>query len=169
MGLPRDLFGQMGRTIRCAHAVGAVEHSSHEDESLTRVSGLVGPRPPDVVIGGVRESVDMGHNGTDDDGNEDTGKDEETADVPDIRKDSVQEEYNATAHPGADDEAYKDMPRLRDEAGVHERIHGDSLLSQNGGHGRGPEDPGEAVPKSGEKPARATIFPSSDGGPVIDC
>lgn len=74
----------------------------------------------------------MGHNGAYDDGNEHTGQDEEAAKVADVGKESVHKEHDATAQPCADDEAHEDMPRLFNVTGMHEGVHGDSLLAEDG-------------------------------------
>lgn len=79
--LPRfgDLLGQMGDDIGGADGEGAVEHSQAEDEAIAAVSGLVEPVAPDEVVRGVGLSVDVGHHGADNDGDEEATDDEESA------------------------------------------------------------------------------------------
>lgn len=110
----------------------------------------------------------MRHDGADDNRHKHACEDEKATEIADVGQESVHEENNTAAHPGTDDEADENMPRLRDKAWVHERIHGDGLLAQDRGHGRCAEDPGKEVPESSEKTAYTAIFPGGDGGPVID-
>lgn len=79
--LPRfgHLLGQMGDDVGRADGEGTVQHSQTEDEAVATVSSLVEPVAPDEVVCGVRLSVDMGHHGTDNDGDEEATDNEESA------------------------------------------------------------------------------------------
>lgn len=65
-----DFFGQMGDGVGCADGVGAVEHAGDKNKTVAGVAGLVGPVVPDKGVGGVRGAVAAGHDGADDDGDE---------------------------------------------------------------------------------------------------
>lgn len=126
--LPRNFLRKMRRAIGGAHTVGSVEHTGNKDKALTRISGVVLPTAPDIFACGIASALDMGHDRTHDDGDQHTGQDEEHPKITDMREKPVHEENDAATKPCADDEAHKDMPCLRDEAWMHEGIHGDSLL-----------------------------------------
>lgn len=151
-----------------SNTVSAVEHSRNKDEPLARVPCSILPFAPDKVVGRIRLAIHIGHNCTDDDADEDTGKDEKHAKVSDVREKPVQEKDNTAADPGADDEADEDVPRLWLKTGMHQRIHGDDLLTQNRRHGSSAQNPGKAIPESSEETTYTAIFSCSDGGPVVD-
>lgn len=109
----------------------------------------------------------MGHDGTDNDCNEHTRKDEEHSKVADMREKPVHEKDDGAAKPCTDDKADKYVPRLGHESGMHQGIHGDSLLSQNSRHRSSTEDPGQTVPEAREKTACSAILPRCDGSPVV--
>lgn len=158
----------MGRAVRGANTVSAVEHSSHKDEAIAGVSGVILPGAPDIRVGGIGEIIDMRHDSTDDNGDKHTTQNEDHSKVTDIRKELVHEEDDAAAHPGANDEADEDVPRLGDEAGMHEGVHGDSLLTQDGRHGRSTQDPRQTVPETRKETTDTAIFSRRDGSPVVD-
>lgn len=110
----------------------------------------------------------MRHHSADNNGDEHAGQDKERSEVSDMGQEPVHKQDGATAHPGADDHADENVPRLGSETRVHESIHGDGLLAQDEGHGGGTEDPGQAVPETGEETTGATILSSSNRSPVVD-
>lgn len=110
----------------------------------------------------------MRHHGTDDDSDQHTGKNEEHAKIPDVREEAVHEEHNAAAHPGADDEADERVPGVRHEGRMHERVHGDGLLTQDGRHGGSTQDPRKTVPESSKETADTAMLSSGDRSPVVD-
>lgn len=124
-----DLLREMGRAVRCANGVGTVKHTGNENETIARVPSRVRPGPPNILVRGIRDAVDMGHAGADNNGDENTGQDEEPSQVVQLGEEAVQEQNNRAAQPGADDEADKDMPGLHLKSWVHQRIHGDGLLA----------------------------------------
>ena len=67
----RDFFGQMRYAIGRTDGEGAVEHAGHENKDVIRVAGLIAPAAPHWRAGRVRNTVDVRHGGTDDDGDQD--------------------------------------------------------------------------------------------------
>lgn len=124
----------MRGAVRGSNTVSAVEHSCNKDEPLARIPRSILPFAPDKVVGRVRLTIHIGHDCTDDDGDEDTGKDEKHAKISDVREKPVQEKDDTAADPGADDKADEDVPRLGLKTGMHKRIHRDDLLTQNRRH-----------------------------------
>ncbi len=76
-----DLLCKMGRAVGRANSVGPVKHTGNEDETIARVPGRVCPGPPDVLVCGIGDAVDMGHAGADNNGDQHTGQDEEPSEV----------------------------------------------------------------------------------------
>jgi hypothetical protein len=68
-----DLLSQVRRTVRGTNRVGTVQHAHDEHEALLLIAGKVSPFLPDKVVRGISGTVDVGHHGTDNDGDEDTG------------------------------------------------------------------------------------------------
>lgn len=163
----RDFFRQMRYSVWGADGVGTIEHTSDKHEAVARVAGLVRPVVPDKGIGGVSRAIFGGHDGTYDNGDEDTGDDEEAPQDFDFRQRTVGEEDGSAADPAAEEVGDKDMPGVGLEIGVEGGVHGDNLVTEDGGDGGGAEDPGEEVPPAGEKAAGTTVFSSCYGGPVV--
>lgn len=84
---------------------------------------MICPRTPDIRVRRVLEVVDMRHNSANDNRNEHTGENEKASQITDKRKETVHEEDDKAAQPGADNEADERMPSLRHEAGMHEGVH----------------------------------------------
>jgi hypothetical protein len=110
----------------------------------------------------------MGHAGTDDDGDEHTGQDEESSEVVHLRQEAVQEQHNGAAKPCADDEADENVPRLQLEPGMHQRIHGNRLLSQDSRYRSTSKNPSQTVPPTGEESTDTTVLSSSYRSPVVN-
>jgi len=163
----RDLLSQVRRTVRGTDGVGTVQHAHDKDEALLRVVGPVGPLLPDIVVGAIPDAVDVGHYGADDDGDEDTGQNEEHADVANVRQEAVHEKHDAAAEPGAKKQRNEGVPGLRHEARMHQRVHGYNLLGHNQGHGGSTQNPGETIPPASKETTDPTVPAGGNGGPVI--
>lgn len=166
--LLRNFFRQMRGAVSVSNTVRTIQHSSNENEPLARISSPIGPLAPDEVISCIRLAVHMGHNRADNNGDKDTSQDEEHAKIADIRKNAVHKEDDKAADPRTDDEADEELPSLRFKTGVHERVHGDGLLTQNRRHRRSAQDPSKTIPPSSEKATYTTIFPGGDRSPMVD-
>lgn len=158
----------MRGAVRSSNTVRSVEHTSNENKPIARISRSILPLTPDEVVARIRLAVDMRHGRTHDNGDEDTSKNEKHAQVADVREDPVQEEDNAAAEPGANDETDEDMPGLRFKTGMHKRIHGDGLLAQNRRHRGGSQNPGKTVPETGKETTQTTVFSRGDRSPMVD-
>lgn len=163
-----DLLGQVGRAVRGSDTVSTVEHTHHKDETLLLVASLVIPLLPYIVVGVVGGTVDVWHDSADNDRDENTSEDEEHASITDVRQDAVQEQNDAAAHPGADDEADEDLPGRQFEVGVHQRIHRDRLLGHDEAHRGSTQNPCQTVPPTSEEPTHTTILSGCDRRPVVN-
>jgi len=74
-----DFFCEMGDCIRSADSVGAIEHASDEDEAVGGVACSIRPFVPHERVWGVSHAGCGGHDGADDDGDNDTGEDKKAA------------------------------------------------------------------------------------------
>ena len=163
-----NLFGQVGRAVGGAHTVGAVEHAHDEDESLRGVPGSIAPCLPDILVGHVPITIDVRHDGADNDGDEHPRQDEKHTEVSDIRQPAVHEQDNGTADPSTDQEPDKDIPGLGNEARVHQGVHGHRLLGHDQTHGGRTEDPCQTIPPAGKEAAGSSILSRRHRRPVVD-
>ena len=86
------------------------------------------------------------HDGANEDGGEDTGEDEDEADVIDRRQAAVGEHDGQSAGPGHDDIDDENVPAFGHVVWVEEVVHCQDLVGEDERHGGGAEDPGEEVP-----------------------
>lgn len=163
-----DLLGQVGGAVRGADTVSTVEHTHDKDEALLLVASSVVPGLPDILVGHVSGTVDMGHHSADNDGDEDTSQNEEHANVTNEGQPTVHEQDDAAAKPSAKQEADEHVPGLRNEVRVHHRIHGHGLLGHDQTHGGSTQNPRQTVPPASKEAANTTILASGNRSPVID-
>lgn len=80
--------------IRGSDGKGAVEHPCNENEPVARISSRIRPILPHKVMRRVARTSDGGHNGADDNGDEDTDQDENSADKFNRRHRAVGKDCN---------------------------------------------------------------------------
>ena len=158
----------MGDDIWSADGESTIQHPSAEDEAIARITGIVFPGAPYKRVGRVWLAVDVRHDGTDNDGDQDASNDEEGAQLLDLWNRSVHEQADEGGEPDEKDVGHKDLPSLDDESIVHHGVHGNRV----GGHdlcgSSQPKDPSEEIPPPGEPAARTSVFASCDTGPVVN-
>lgn len=164
-----DLLRQVRDDVHGADAVRAVEHARDEDEPV-RVPQRLRPLLPDEGAGGVRRAAVVARHGRhDDDGDEEAGQDGEDADLVEVRHRRVGEAHGGAPEPGRDDVDDEDVPRLRHERRVVERVHLHDGVAEDGGHAGAAHRPGEVVPPAGEEADGAPVpRPRRHGRPVVD-
>lgn len=164
----RDFFRQVRGAVGSSHTVSTVKHSSHKDKPLILIASSILPFAPDKVVGRIWLAVDMRHDRADDDRDEDTSEDKEHAQIADVWQNAVQEQDDAATDPCADDETDEDMPGFRDEAGIHESVHRNGLLTEDRRHRCSTQDPSKTVPETSEEATRTTILSSGNRSPVVN-
>lgn len=75
----------MAGDVRVADGVRTVKHTGNKDEAVAGIACLILPVPPDKVVRRISAPSHMGHDGANQNGNEDTGDDKEHARITDGR------------------------------------------------------------------------------------
>jgi hypothetical protein len=133
-------------SLRCSNSKCSVEHTSAENEAVTSPASLVLPVFPYEVAARISLSCSAGHDGTDQDGDEDTSQDQKQADLCDGGKGAVHEHDDRGRYPCHDEVYYEDVPSLIFISIVEETVHGDDLIGENGRDRCSAEEPTEEVP-----------------------
>lgn len=111
----------------------------------------------------------MGHGGTDDDGDQDPDDDEINAQGFQHGEQSIGEQDRRTRYPCANEITHQNVPFLDHKVCVEGRVHGNSLVSQDGRDGGAACDPTQKVPPPRKPATRTSIFSGGDCRPVIYC
>lgn len=102
---------------------------------------MIVPAAPHRCAGRVRDAPDMRHDGTDDDGHQDTQDGEVNAQGCQQGEHSIGEQNDPTCQPRANEITHQNVPFLEHEVRVEGRVHGNGLVSQDGRQGGAARNP----------------------------
>lgn len=111
----------------------------------------------------------MGHDCANYNGDENARDDGEASDHLNRRQRPIHVETDQDDYPTVDDIGDEDVPLLRHDTIVHDRIHGHGLYAEKlKGRGKS-EEPGQAIPPASKPAARTSVPARRHCCPVIYC
>ena len=160
----REFFCHVCDGVRGADGECAVQDASQESDA-TAPTGVVVEVLPDEAVAGMFG----GHGGKDDDGHDAANRDDEEAELLQVREVFVEEDGDCNADPCDAEETYKDVPMLDHVVRMIQEVHLNAQFGHDVNDGGEVEKPAEVVQRAGIEAPDTAIFGSwSDGSPMVD-
>ncbi len=157
----------MSYYVRCVDSKHTIKQPQDKRKAVAWPASRVCILLPHESVRGVRDTLDMWHDGTNKYYDHNTRDDQKRSNGFQDWKRPVCEHGNRPAEPCYKKVCDKDVPPLRHKVGVEQAIHRHYLGSDNLCCCGESEDPSQEVPPAREEAANAAIAASSDWCPVI--